>query len=245
MFNDNKAILKKNNISYLNSEYKHEIKRFIRNHKKSNKIIVSSENLIEYMFRLNDASFLDSQIKELVRYAKNITFICFVKRQDFYYESVYLQYIKQGRSYSFDHFLRKYSVYNLNWYNIAKAMKRYCKNVKIIPIENYKIGSDQYISLVHEIFDLNFKLSSLKTTELTNKTYSLQSFKKAIKYNSKHNDRESKKNYRTMLEKEDAKKGKYEKPTFFTASQRKFIRKFYKNGNTKLFKEFIRTDLIY
>lgn len=174
----------------------------------------------------------------------DLSLILFIRRQDEFIESTYLQQIKENRSISFEEFVDKINIEDLSWLKLVRDFDNYFPNkIKVIPFELIReIGARKFFdTFCYELLRIDISAEVLTIVEHANpsmSSYGVRISRELLPLIHEKN--------RPILNKiifKDLSSRVFGKAEFFTPFTRRLIKKACKQDNELLFQTYMEGQL--
>ena len=255
----NKKLLKKNNcmllrikglcdrilkmdsfdINRLDIE-KNNVKRTIKKAKCDN-IILSCENLSGNVMNAYMDNELIARSLKYIFSDYQVKIIVYLRRQDFFIESLYTQLIHEGNSWSFNEFKKKIAIRSFDWFAFLTRFAIFFEKSNLIvrPYEKIQLRDGDVVKDFFHLLDIDMD-ARFKCPKKLNHDYNREALKIARICNT-FLDKNKKVRLRNLLQVTN-----YMQPfghySFFSKEERKALLTHYHSTNAMVAKEYLNRD---
>lgn len=214
---------------------------------KRHRVLFTNEDLVH---RFGDTGFYPKAAQAL-RYVREIAgdaslrVILYTRAQADYIESLFMQFMHLGRTFTFEQYVRRQEKIDLSWHRVLEDMASVIgrENVTAIPYESVRrLGSEQFyqnfLSACGVAAPERFTVSEeVERSRGANRSYSAEALNIARTINPLL-DKEGKDVLRKFLQ-ENYSTATHPKAELFTPDQRDQLRERYRECNQRLFEDYM------
>ncbi|MCK4789292.1 MAG: hypothetical protein KAV87_36455, partial [Desulfobacteraceae bacterium] len=235
------------NITFLNSppdvnavqEFRTYLLSKKRRYSKKQKFVMSYEGFSGSIIDGYANSSIIAEVMRKITNGFNVSIIIYLRRQDNFIESAYVQFIQKGESWSFSEFKEKFDQTAFNWLSLVENYARYVgsKNIIVRPYDNEFLTSQG--GLLQDFANIigSESLKNFRKVSNPNMGYTRDALELARLCNP-HLSQEDKKHMRQLLQFTNA-RSVFQKHFYFTPKERERFLDNYLESNAMLARKYL------
>jgi hypothetical protein len=221
-----------------------ELAREMRTVRESSTVILSDENTLGPIAHENGKPAYGNARAVMERAVEaldldDMTAMLYVRAQDTYLESTYMQRIHNGRSIRFPEFIEGAAIDSFDWHSLADAVASAVgkENMRVVPYESIREGEVPYLNHVLETAGLDVRLTEDDMARReSNRSYSALGLEIALRCNDLL-EGEDLKAFRKFLQTEFS-NASHPRAELLSEDARRDLLERYRPSNERLFDEY-------